>query len=256
MTRVESSPYMTSPRKNKLPPPRHPLENRNSAPDIVVTGTTGLTQFRHSSLSNSASTSGTSTSRRHNHALEDRIHRAKAKVQNGFHNLSSTSQSSSASSLYSTNSLNKPQKLSTRFQTATKINYKLAALSSFANVKRSRTFNISDVQEPAMTIGSSRTLPKPHRPKLVELGSGASSTTSSRKSSNTSSNSSQSCSGCSSCCVDNDKYEISQEALDEIAAFETFLEDFHLRQQQKSSTLRKNINNNKMLERQKKIEDQ
>ena len=153
-------------------------------------------------------------------------------------------------------SLNKPQKLSTRFQTATKINYKLAALSSFANVKRSRTFNISDVQEPAMTIGSSRTLPKPHRPKLVELGSGASSTTSSRKSSNTSSNSSQSCSGCSSCCVDNDKYEISQEALDEIAAFETFLEEFHLRQQQKSSTLRKNINNNKMLERQKKIEDQ
>ena len=276
MTRVESSPYMTSPRKNKLPPPRHPLENRNSAPDIVVTGTTGLTQFRHSSLSNSGSSSG--TSRRQNHMLEDRIHRAKAKVQNGLYNLSSTSQSSSASSLYSTNrsdfelatsqkmfrlitqpffySLNKPQKLSTRFQTATKINYKLAALSSFANVKRSRTFNISDVQEPAMTIGSSRTLPKPHRPKLVELGSGASSTTSSRKSSNTSSNSSQSCSGCSSCCVDNDKYEISQEALDEIAAFETFLEEFHLRQQQKSSTLRKNINNNKMLERQKKIEDQ
>ena len=25
---------MTSPRKTKLPPPRHPLENRNSAPDI------------------------------------------------------------------------------------------------------------------------------------------------------------------------------------------------------------------------------
>ena len=104
MTRVESSPYMTSPRKNKLPPPRHPLENRHSAPDIVVTGTTGLTQFRHSSLSNSASTSGTTSgSRRQNHILEDRIHRAKAKVQNGFHNLSSTSQSSSASSLYSTN---------------------------------------------------------------------------------------------------------------------------------------------------------
>ena len=51
-------------------------------------------------------------------------------------------------------SLSKPQKLSTRFQTATKINYKLAALSSFANVKRSRTFNISDVQETqSMTIG-------------------------------------------------------------------------------------------------------
>ena len=31
---MESSPYMTSPRKTKLPPPRHPLENRNSAPDI------------------------------------------------------------------------------------------------------------------------------------------------------------------------------------------------------------------------------
>ena len=87
MTRVESSPYMTSPRKNKLPPPRHPLENRNSAPDIVVTGTTGLTQFRHSSLSNSTtSTSGTTSSRRQNHLLEDRIHRAKAKVQNGLYN--------------------------------------------------------------------------------------------------------------------------------------------------------------------------
>ena len=84
-----------------------------------------------------------------------------------------------------------------------------------------------------MTIGSSRTLPKPPKPKLLDLGSGASSTASSRKSSNTSSNSSQSCSGCSNCCCENDKYEISQEALNEIAAFEAFLEQFHVRQQEK-----------------------
>ena len=105
MTRGESSPFMTSsPRKTKLPPPRHPLENRNSAPDIVVTGTTGLTQFRHSSLGNQPSSSSTSSnSRRQPHLLEDRIHRAKARVQNGLYNLSSTSQSSSASSIYSTN---------------------------------------------------------------------------------------------------------------------------------------------------------
>ena len=68
----------------------------------------GLTQFRHSSLGNhpsGSSTSGTSsgTSRRQQHLLEDRIHRAKARVQNGLYNLSSTSQSSSASSIYSTN---------------------------------------------------------------------------------------------------------------------------------------------------------
>ena len=157
-------------------------------------------------------------------------------------------------------SLSKPQKLSTRFQTATKINYKLAALSSFANVKRSRTFNISDVQETPMTVGSSRTLPKPAKTKLIELGSGASSTTSSRKSSNTSSNSSQSCSGCSNCCCDNDKFEISQEALDEIAAFEEFMAKFHTRQNQQQQQLQtprkvKGANNNKTLERQKKIED-
>lgn len=98
-----------------------------------------------------------------------------------------------------------------------------------------------------MTIGSSKTLPKPPKPKLIELGSGASSTASSRKSSNTSSNSSQSCSGCSQCC-DNDKYEISQEALNEIAAFEAFLQQFHNKQQPASSKP-------KTLERQQKIED-
>ena len=108
MTRVESSPFMTSsPRKSKLPPPRHPLENRNSAPDIVVTGTTGLTQFRHSSLGNNPTSGpmGSTGNRRQQHLLEDRIHRAKARVQNGLYNLSSTSQSqsSSASSIYSTN---------------------------------------------------------------------------------------------------------------------------------------------------------
>ena len=127
-------------------------------------------------------------------------------------------------------------------------------MSSFANVKRSRTFNISDVQETPMTIGSSRTLPKPAKTKLIELGSGASSTTSSRKSSNTSSQSSQSCSGCSNCCCDSDKFEISQEALDEIAAFEAFMAKFHSKQQPPTQTARKIINN-KTLERQKKIED-
>lgn len=105
-----------------------------------------------------------------------------------------------------------------------------------------------------MTIGSSKTLPKPPKPKLVELGSGASSTASSRKSSNTSSNSSQSCSGCSNCCCDNDKYEISQEALNEIAAFEAFLQQFHSRQQQVVVN-KQTRNPNKTLERQQKIED-
>ena len=111
----------------------------------------------------------------------------------------------------------------------------------------------------------------------MELGSGASSTASSRKSSNTSSNSSHSCSGCSSCCGENEKYEISQEALNEIAAFGTFLEQFHERQQSQSQTSSKtsptsttssstNIshkppiqhrkaNNSKTLERQQKIQD-
>ena len=125
--------------------------------------------------------------------------------------------------------------------------------------------------------GSSRTLPKPPKPKLVGLGSGTSATASSRKSSNTSSNSSHSCSGCSSCCGENEKYEISQEALNEIAAFGTFLEQFHERQQSQSQTSSKtsptsttssstNIshkppiqhrkaNNSKTLERQQKIQD-
>ena len=134
-----------------------------------------------------------------------------------------------------------------------------------------------------LMTGSSRTLPKPPKPKLVELGSGASSTASSRKSSNTSSNSSQSCSGCSNCCCENEqKYEISQEALNEIAAFGTFLEQFHQRQQTNqqqtktspnksqqvstSSEKTTNIshkppiqqrkpNNSKTLERQQKIQD-
>ena len=132
---------------------------------------------------------------------------------------------------------------------------------------------------PFIIIGSSRTLPKPPKPKLVELGSGASSTASSRKSSNTSSNSSHSCSGCSNCCCENETYEISQEALNEIAAFGTFLEQFHQRQQQQTKTSpsksqevstssekttnishkppiqQRKPNNSKTLERQQKIQD-
>lgn len=198
LSRLNSSPYMTNPRKKRRPPPPHPLENRNSAPDIVVTGTGGH-QRKH-------------------HLLEDRIHRAKARVQNSLYSLGGSS----------TSPKQQQQKLSTRFHTAQKINYKLAALSSFASVKRSRTFNISDVQNQLANVGNnnnSKTLPKQKsKVKLQECSSynslsGASSTASSRKSSNSSSTSS-----CSS--STNNRHEISQEALEEIAAFETFMDDF------------------------------
>ena len=79
--------------------------------------------------------------------------------------------------------------------------------------------------------------------------------------------SSQSCSGCSNCCCDNDKFEISQEALDVIADFEAFVAKFHNKstssseknfgksiQQQQQPRKIKGINNNKTLERQKKID--
>ena len=43
-----------------------------------------------------------------------------------------------------------------------------------------------------------------------------------------------SASHCSNSCIKKDEYEISQDALNEIVAFESFLEQFHRRQQQKS----------------------
>ena len=48
----------------------------------------------------------------------------------------------------------------------------------------------------------------------------------------TSSNTSLSCTGCLNCCCKNNKYEISKEAMTEIAAFRTFLEQFHQKKQQ------------------------
>ena len=56
--------------------------------------------------------------------------------------------------------------------------------------------------------------------------------TNSNSSMSTSSNTSLSCTGCLNCCCKNNKYEISEEAMKEIVAFGTFLEQFHQKQQQ------------------------
>ena len=159
---------------NYVHPP--PLENRNSAPEIVVLSPgrelpkipIGQQEIPVNSTKKNFSTYG----------VEDRIHRAKAKVfQNGGLFRSAGSKESTyymeddfrtqlAPNLYqpapasipqgpcSSGSGHVRQKLSTRFHSAQKLNYKLAALSSFAsaasaniNVRRSRTFNISDIHE-------------------------------------------------------------------------------------------------------------
>ena len=100
-------------------------------------------------LTSTAVTTASTTSRRlHHGGLEERIQRAKAKVQNGLlHMGSGSSISSSSSSSLSAFAGSGPAsmtlpngvpptghrvKLSTRFQTAQKLNYKLAALSSFS----------------------------------------------------------------------------------------------------------------------------
>ena len=106
-------------------------------------------------------TTTTSSRRLHHGGLEERIQRAKAKVQNGLLHMgsgSSISSSSSSSLSAFASSASVPSststapssmtngmggvpptghpsgrvKLSTRFQTAQKLNYKLAALSSFS----------------------------------------------------------------------------------------------------------------------------
>ena len=56
----------------------------------------------------------------------------------------------------------------------------------------------------------------------------------------TSSNTSLSCTGCLNYCSKNNKYEISKEALKEIAAFGTFLEQFHQKQQQNATKTSQN----------------
>ena len=58
----------------------------------------------------------------------------------------------------------------------------------------------------------------------------------------TSSNTSLSCPGCLNCSCKNNKYEISKEAMKEIAAFETFLEQFHQKQQQNTTKTSQDTN--------------
>ena len=58
----------------------------------------------------------------------------------------------------------------------------------------------------------------------------------------TSSNTSLSCTGCLNCCCKNNKYEISEEAIKEIVAFGTFLEQFHQKQQQNAKKTSQDTN--------------
>ena len=66
--------------------------------------------------------------------------------------------------------------------------------------------------------------------------------TNSNSSMSTSSNTSLSCTGCLNCCCKNNKYEISKEAMKEIAAFGTFLEQFHQKQQQNATKTSQDTN--------------
>jgi hypothetical protein len=166
---------------NYVHPP--PLENRNSAPEIVVLSpgrelpAIPIQAEEHQISQNS--------SKKTSYGVEDRSHRSKAKLfQNGgFFRTNGSKDStyyvdedvatqlappmyqSAATSIppgpSSTGSGHVRQKLSTRFHSAQKLNYKLAALSSFAsaasaniNVRRSRTFNISDVHEQLNVVGN------------------------------------------------------------------------------------------------------
>ena len=232
--------YATNPRNPKsrfsqqniaLPP----LENRNSAPEIVVTATPSM------------NLGSGSQQRRVHSGLEEKIHRAKAKVQSGFHTL----QASGSSSSHSLHSYSKP-KLSSRFQSAQTLNSKL--LTNFStSVKRSRTFNISDVQEELANIGLSKTLPRKQKLRKSSKGSrnsvesspenclahsygsssmsfDSSSTASSRKSSNSSTSDAKNGSK-STGSTDNSssasttaslRTEVSAEAMAEIAAWEDF----------------------------------
>ena len=168
---------------NYVHPP--PLENRNSAPEIVVLSPgRELPKIPMQAEQHQISQNSSKKNFNSSYGVEDRIHRAKAKVfQNGGFFRSSSKDSTYyvdedvatqlASPIYqsaatsippgpsSTGSGHVRQKLSTRFHSAQKLNYKLAALSSFAsaasaniNVRRSRTFNISDMHEQLNVVGN------------------------------------------------------------------------------------------------------
>ena len=153
-----------------------PLENRNSAPEIVVFSPGR--ELPKLPISQELPTQHTSKKNLNSHGIEERINRAKARVlQNGGLFGGSIDSNSyieediiaqgSPSPVYhtispgpsSSGSGHVRQKLSTRFHSAQKLNYKLAALSSFAsaasaNVRRSRTFNISDVHDQLTIVGN------------------------------------------------------------------------------------------------------
>ena len=170
--------------ENYVHPP--PLENRNSAPEIVVLSP-GRELPKIPIQSSQQDSNPVISKKIHNsYGVEDRINRAKAKVfQNGglFRSVGGGSKDSGyfldddpqlLPSIYqpgptsiatgpSSNGNNGHvrQKLSTRFHSAQKLNYKLAALSNFAsaasaniNVRRSRTFNISDMHEQLNMVGN------------------------------------------------------------------------------------------------------
>ena len=157
---------------NRLPP--RVLEGRNSAPDILPTGSKEATRPRVRTNKMSAA-------------------------------------------------LHAKQKLSTRFQPQRKPAHRSSAHP--ISVKRAKTFNVGGAaHSSAAEKAVYKTLPK--QASSRSLGSSSStdsshgSTASSRKSSNSSSLSDNSTSGGSS------KSEISQDALDEIAAFEKFIEEY------------------------------
>ncbi|TRY79244.1 hypothetical protein TCAL_01978 [Tigriopus californicus] len=234
--------YATNPRPYKIKQNPHnlpPLENRNSAPEIVVT----------------AHVNG-NAGRRGQGGLEERINRAKARVQSGFNHFGSGPNLGSTACPIP---LHGPKpKLSSRFQSAQKLNSKF--LNNFSNsVKRSRTFNISDVQEELATLGLSKTLPRKHKTRKTSNKSGrhsvesspengaaysygsstmsfdSSSTASSRKSSNSSTNNEEASSSrnfdsyssaSSSTTNQNLRTEVSEQALAEIAAWEMFAQNY------------------------------
>ena len=190
-----SAPAMVSQGEEEIHPPntslysatyQHPppLENRNSAPEIVVLSPGR--ELPKIPIQQEQVNQHASKKNFNSHGVEDRINRAKARVfQNGGMFRHSGSKDSShyieddltgqlaPSPVYQHTSTSIPpgpsstgsghvrQKLSTRFHSAQKLNYKLAALSSFAsaasaniNVRRSRTFNISDVHEQLNVVGN------------------------------------------------------------------------------------------------------
>ena len=260
-----------------------PLENRNSAPEIVVGGRGG---------GGAQPFGGTlPPPRRTQSGLEERINRAKAKFGQlgvGTPSLGAVCNNNNNNNnniCHGSSSSNPKPKLSSRFHSAQKLNSRLLSnLSSAANgVKRSRTFNISDVQDELTNgsvaaaaavagsssssgVGSSRTLPVKPRIRKSSKGSSsqsssmestASSTSSSSSSSsspdnNNGSGSSMSCSYDSSSTASSRKSSnssnsaaaaaasnetlldfragVSKDALEQIAAFEAFAQDYYRRQ--------------------------